>query len=718
MPIFVGAQGTALNFKFEIYNYNNVLLLENISIYPTWYGGNTWFLSDYTRIADLSSSNICEGQTISIRNSSAGTSDEIILGAPVNVNIQGTSTGQVPNVTWDAKFGNVSSISGNPTWTVYNSQFTNQLWYTGLGLNPYSDSYQSITIPVGGGLPISGSSDVMHDLLIAPKHIAGFHGVANKDVNGCNRLIRIRLRVKQSIPPLAITQTICEGESVSLNLPSGVNVTWDGGNDPRNPSTINGGVVLAGNYGYTLTQSERCPIHYNLEVNINEHSIQLPVICFEDLPYEFEMTDLILNQSGFGQGNPLYYLYINGIMTYDGYQGISTPYVINSPGIFNFNYIYSNNQCSYNATLNVYGPPIDLGEDITICEGEGNFVPLSIYGQISDLAGVESIVWSSDNGFVISPINSLEESITVSNPGHYTVRVNYKNGCSSQSSIHVTAINCYCESSPSIDYEMEGCTFSFFGPQVSVGGSTMGYLWDFGDDITSTEPNPQHVYQNYGTYYVTLYHYMIGIDGLCCTREGTIPITVEKSCSVDCVIPSFDVITSSNGMQTFTSTSVSSGHIIGYQWTLNGNVVSNEMTTEFAMMVGIDNIVCLTVFSIDAENRCCSEAFCKTFKDGSIGGGPIKSSKLISNGNNKMIGEEVIIYPNPTDGIETLEIENFDINTVYNLIILDAKGNEILKTGISRSTYEFDLSKYDNGTYFIHVIFDDKSIIKKITLVK
>jgi len=58
-----------------------------------------------------------------------------------------------------------------------------------------------------------------------------------------------------------------------------------------------------------------------------------------------------------------------------------------------------------------------------------------------------------------------------------------------------------------------------------------------------------------------------------------------------------------------------------------------------------------------------------------------------------------MIYPNPTNGLVNVEIQN---HTIENIRLYDFQGRLIKE--ISES--QFDLSNYSNGTYFIRVQTD------------
>lgn len=72
-----------------------------------------------------------------------------------------------------------------------------------------------------------------------------------------------------------------------------------------------------------------------------------------------------------------------------------------------------------------------------------------------------------------------------------------------------------------------------------------------------------------------------------------------------------------------------------------------------------------------------------------------------------------IIYPNPTTG--NIFIENAENATVA---IYDILGNQIIRTENNQTRFNYDLSKYAVGTYYVKVSKDNKTITKKLMLTK
>lgn len=79
------------------------------------------------------------------------------------------------------------------------------------------------------------------------------------------------------------------------------------------------------------------------------------------------------------------------------------------------------------------------------------------------------------------------------------------------------------ESCPTSSFSINnnGCTGPCGITFVNESIDAVSYYWDFGDGNSSNDPNPTHVYNNPGTYEVTL-----RAIGLTCTQEfiGTVDI--------------------------------------------------------------------------------------------------------------------------------------------------------------------------------------------------
>ena len=76
------------------------------------------------------------------------------------------------------------------------------------------------------------------------------------------------------------------------------------------------------------------------------------------------------------------------------------------------------------------------------------------------------------------------------------------------------------------------------------------------------------------------------------------------------------------------------------------------------------------------------------------------------------------IFPNPTDGIFTVLLTNNNKDIM--LVVADNLGREIFIRNIDKSIekyqYEFDLSEYSSGIYFVQIVSSNGTVIKKLSL--
>lgn len=80
-----------------------------------------------------------------------------------------------------------------------------------------------------------------------------------------------------------------------------------------------------------------------------------------------------------------------------------------------------------------------------------------------------------------------------------------------------------------IHYRRRRCSIVHFYNSVVgvVGGTIIGYIWDFGDGNFSNDPNPVHDYNADGTWVVQLtVHIMFGKK--CCTKTYKIKLRTRK----------------------------------------------------------------------------------------------------------------------------------------------------------------------------------------------
>lgn len=340
---------------------------------------------------------------------------------------------------------------------------------------------------------------------------------------------------------------------------------------------------------------------------------------------------------------------------------------------------------------------LEVGKSKVICEGDP-WPVLDITGQIPNIV---SINWYLNGNPFPQPVNA--ETITTFAAGTYSVVVVYDNGCTLTDSMTLVVEDCpaECEITPKFDVKTKYCTASFSNNSYASGATTIvGYLWDFGDGTTSTEVNPTHTYPVGGNHTVTLYVYGINEEGDCCVEQIQRKIYINVSCLPKCgLTPKFKVSEVGNGVYLFESASITNGFttIVGYEWTINGTVVS---TAPYFAQPFSGGTLCLTIYGLTSKGECCSETTCKSFA--------VKPGE-------DSIEKEFKVFPNPTqDNI------NFDFSLLDNtraskeISVIDVNGRVISSQETNEAKYRIETKNWPTGLYLCKVTIDGITKTKKI----
>ncbi|MGZ3864783.1 MAG: PKD domain-containing protein [Bacteroidia bacterium] len=194
----------------------------------------------------------------------------------------------------------------------------------------------------------------------------------------------------------------------------------------------------------------------------------------------------------------------------------------------------------------------------------------------SSASGFYGSYWSFGDGDTSS---ASSPSHTYASPGTYTVTLTVSNlgGCSDTATGVVTI---YPPPAPGMSYTgiCEGSPFQFTG---ILGGNSSGatWLWNFGNNVTSTLQNPAYTFPAPGSYPVTL-----SVTNNGCTTTIIQNVNVQPKPVV--AITSNPVCL--GNVTTFTnSTSVAAGTITGWGWDFNNdgqidNTTQNPVNISFA----------------------------------------------------------------------------------------------------------------------------------------
>jgi gliding motility-associated-like protein len=173
--------------------------------------------------------------------------------------------------------------------------------------------------------------------------------------------------------------------------------------------------------------------------------------------------------------------------------------------------ITDNNGCTKSDTITIIEPaPISTSYSTSptckdSCFGQ---IQLSYTGGVSPY----QVIWETGDTNV-NFIDSLCE-------GNYNFLLTDANGCSVFDSVSIgllSQINAYFVFSPDSEFAPVQVSFT-----DSSTGTIIGWLWDFGNNTTSTSQNPNVTYNEDGTYTVTL----IVKDSLGCADSYTVELTV------------------------------------------------------------------------------------------------------------------------------------------------------------------------------------------------
>ena len=141
---------------------------------------------------------------------------------------------------------------------------------------------------------------------------------------------------------------------------------------------------------------------------------------------------------------------------------------------------------------------------------------------------------------------------------------------------------------------------TFTNSAYAINGNVTNYLWTFGDSTTSTDANPTHIYNEMGTYDVSL----VVENQAGCTDE----LVMTELVTVDKIEPFFipQVTDCSTQSVDFTNASTAYDTNLSYLWDFGDGSTSTSKNPSHSYVSSGNYTICLTV-----ENSWgCSEQFC------------------------------------------------------------------------------------------------------------
>lgn len=222
------------------------------------------------------------------------------------------------------------------------------------------------------------------------------------------------------------------------------------------------------------------------------------------------------------------------------------------------------------------------------------------------------------------------------------------------------AIACPCTVSPIFEYQqVSGCVYEFFD-QSSAGSNPnnqiIGYKWDFGDGVVSTDQNPTHNFTAPGTYNVCLTVW--GANGTdCCSDTYCDSIVIVDPCNpcdfIQNVVPELAYVGTSDVDFSATNTANDFPGAMGFYWDFgDGTYGSGENVTHTYAGSG-SYTACLVVYYQDpVSGDCCNFKTCLDVAlEANVG---------------EINGEtgSLELFPNPSNGSTTVKIKKDVIESV------------------------------------------------------
>lgn len=606
-------------------------------------------------------------------------------------------------------------------------------WVFGVGANPATASGQNVTVQYDSGMPGFRSITLVVDGV--PYPLANY----------------INLPTNFAPPEVNTSvDVVCVGDAVNVSTAGTANTyTWSIPGSSVTTSSVQspGNVTFStpGTYTISLTTTSCCGTSVKTKtieviaaptVNIASDT----TLCFTD-------PKPVLDA-----GNPG----ATYVWTYNGAVQSTTTSTFYTALAGNYSVTVSYGSCSASDDMNLTiftELPIELGPDILNCTTD----PLPQLD--AGLSGMQSYLWTMN----ANPVGTNLQTLQTVAAGTYIVTVTSMTGCMGRDTLLLTIRDpeielgnnqtvCANEPFPVLDAGNPGCSYSWTLNGVPVGGNTQtlqttaggtyevivtsptgcfsqdnvvvsvlpvlnaafnvpstgavgspvsfadnssppptGWNWNFGDGSpNSTTQNPTHTYTEAGEYPIFLI-----INNANCSDTVTSVITIQNNCGSLGLTAAFTqssdtVYINGLGMVTFTNSSTNS-----IQWTWNfgdGSTSNEENPTHVYSSVGTYTVT-LTAINHNCTTSVTSVVF---VKQSSVGVDELISDQY-----------KMLLYPNPSSGIFTLDIENClgCLEKVEELSIVNTLGEVIYrKSNIKTPTLTIDVSNQPKGIYFVKMI--------------
>lgn len=269
--------------------------------------------------------------------------------------------------------------------------------------------------------------------------------------------------------------------------------------------------------------------------------------------------------------------------------------------------------------------------------------------------------------------------------------------------IHVL-LNTYslCQISAGFTYIESASGIANFTSTSTGTNSNTSYTWNFGDGNSGSGIFSSHTYSANGVYTVTLTATNPSSPGCSDTYVQTIVVQ-----NIKCVINAIYTysMSSTPGLVYFTSVSTGTDANSSYSWNFGNSTTSTGPIISHQFSGNGTYSVTLTV--VNTSSTECYGVSTQT----------IVIQTIVNTIVDRMLNTSIRIYPNPSSGI--LQISNDNLPNDPELVLYNLLGQEKLRLTLPIGVCSIDLSKLENGLYYLNYLDNGKMIISKpIVLIK
>lgn len=328
--------------------------------------------------------------------------------------------------------------------------------------------------------------------------------------------------------------------------------------------------------------------------------------------------------------------------------------------------------------------------------------------------------WTFGNGNS-STANAPSTSYTAN--GSYVVTLVANNNstptCASTKTLVVNISN-ICNLSANFNYTV-GNNGQVSFANVSTGtASNTTYLWNFGDNSTSTSANPPT-----HTYATGVYNVLLTLTNFStfptCQDTAMHAISVTNTC-----VANANFTLSPTGTPKFwNAIPASTANISAAQWSWGDGTTSNTLFTSHLYSVAATYTICLsTTVNCGATASYCGSYY--IFKSNNGEGNEMIEVNVIdasSVGIKNVSKDEnmVMVYPNPNCGLFSVKMNglndgnlSIEVYNIYGQLLQNVQGSVQSKN----MEQAIDLSSLPNGVYMLKVGNNTNTVIKKVSVQK